>query len=462
MKNGISRRGFIGTSFVLGMLGPGCMTNAFGAKRWYKGNLHMHSFWSDGRAAPEEAIELYKSRGWDFVALSDHNVFQDNPEEWVSAGSASSRRYKIGEVDLKRYLKSFPDAETRKAPDGNLQVRLKTFNELCAIFDEPGKFLLIPAVEATRSSRFDKGDTYQLHMNYINLPELLPSYRRKDFTRTLPNKNVSEFLRENVRETSEVGKKLGRKHLFILNHPIWRWYDVGPEELIENPEVRFFEVCNNGSPFAPGKGLPQDGFDTDRLWDVVNAFRARRGQPLLYGVGTDDTHYYNNEPGKMCMPGNAWTKVRACSLDADDIIDAMYDGDFQACEMLEFDDILFDKTLGKLEVCVGASAGVSRTVKFIVTKKDFSEKPVGSLTLRPAEKSDSTVFERTIDIYDAKIGLVAKTVKGTVGECVKASYTLQDDDLYVRARVEESAQPLCTAYLHPQGKHVAWTQPYRK
>ena len=107
MKNGISRRDFIGTSFVLGMLGPGCMTNSFGAKRWYKGNLHMHSFWSDGRAAPEEAIKLYKSRGWDFVALSDHNVFQDNPEEWVSVGSASSRRYKIGEADLKRYLKSF-------------------------------------------------------------------------------------------------------------------------------------------------------------------------------------------------------------------------------------------------------------------------------------------------------------------------------------------------------------------
>ena len=61
-------------------------------------------------------------------------------------------------------------------------------------------------------------------------------------------------------------------------------------KLAETPEVRFFEVCNNGSPFAPAPGLPGDGFDTDRFWDVVNAFRARRGQPLLYGVGGDDTH----------------------------------------------------------------------------------------------------------------------------------------------------------------------------
>ena len=71
-------------------------------------------------------------------------------------------------------------------------------------------------------------------------------------------------------------------------------------------------------------------------------------------------------------------------------------------------------------------------------------------------------FERKIDIYDEKIGLVVKTVKGGIGDSIKASYTLQDDDLYVRARVEESAQPLCTAHLHPQGKHVAWTQPYQK
>ena len=164
----------------------------------------------------------------------------------------------------------------------------------------------------------------------------------------------------------------------------------------------------------------------------------------------------------MCRAGNAWTKVRARSLNVDDIIDAMMAGDSMVCEMLEMDDISFDRSSGRLEVSVGASAGVSRTVKFIVTKKDFSEKPIRTLTVRPVEKNDSAMFERKIDIYDEKIGLVVKTVKGGIGDSIKASYTLQDDDLYVRARVEESAQPLCTAHLHPQGKHVAWTQPYQK
>ena len=41
-------------------------------KRWYKGNLHMHTTCSDGRKTPEEAVALYKGKGYDFLALTDH------------------------------------------------------------------------------------------------------------------------------------------------------------------------------------------------------------------------------------------------------------------------------------------------------------------------------------------------------------------------------------------------------
>jgi hypothetical protein len=133
---------------------------------------------------------------------------------------------------------------------------------------------------------------------------------------------------------------------------------------------------------------------------------------------------------------------------------------FVTYEMLEPEDVVFERTSGRLEVSVGAGAATARTVTFIVTKKDFSEKPVHTLTVRPKEKPGTTDFVRTINVYDEKIGLTVKTVKSRIEEPLVASYTLQDDDLYVRARIEESAQPLCTAYLHPQGKRVAWTQPY--
>ena len=45
--------------------------------RWYKGNLHTHTTTSDGRLSPEEAVRWYEQNGYDFVALTDHDVFCD-------------------------------------------------------------------------------------------------------------------------------------------------------------------------------------------------------------------------------------------------------------------------------------------------------------------------------------------------------------------------------------------------
>lgn len=42
------------------------------AMNCYKGNLHMHTTLSDGVRTPDEAIELYRSRGYDFLAVTDH------------------------------------------------------------------------------------------------------------------------------------------------------------------------------------------------------------------------------------------------------------------------------------------------------------------------------------------------------------------------------------------------------
>ena len=42
--------------------------------QWFKGNLHAHSTNSDGQLTPEEVIEWYRSRGYHFLALTDHRV----------------------------------------------------------------------------------------------------------------------------------------------------------------------------------------------------------------------------------------------------------------------------------------------------------------------------------------------------------------------------------------------------
>ncbi len=44
---------------------------------WYKGNTHAHTTESDGDSPPDEVALWYKSHGYDFLVLSDHNVLTD-------------------------------------------------------------------------------------------------------------------------------------------------------------------------------------------------------------------------------------------------------------------------------------------------------------------------------------------------------------------------------------------------
>lgn len=46
-------------------------------ERWFKGNTHAHTTKSDGDTPPAEVARWYKSHGYTFLVLSDHNVFTD-------------------------------------------------------------------------------------------------------------------------------------------------------------------------------------------------------------------------------------------------------------------------------------------------------------------------------------------------------------------------------------------------
>lgn len=40
--------------------------------KWYKGNLHAHTTISDGAKSPEETLDLYMEKGYDFISITDH------------------------------------------------------------------------------------------------------------------------------------------------------------------------------------------------------------------------------------------------------------------------------------------------------------------------------------------------------------------------------------------------------
>lgn len=49
--------------------------------RWFRGCTHTHTTMSDGDSSPEVVARWYKEHGYDFLVLSDHNVFTD-PSPW--------------------------------------------------------------------------------------------------------------------------------------------------------------------------------------------------------------------------------------------------------------------------------------------------------------------------------------------------------------------------------------------
>ena len=147
---------FIASCLVAEVFRASCQADE---ARWYKGNLHTHSLWSDGNDFPEMIVDWYVQQDYDFLSLSDHNILSRG-EKWIGEDLGPKR----GAIDgLKRYRARFGDdwVETRKK-DGKTEIRLKTLAEFGPMFDKPGEFLLIQAEEIT-----DHYGSLPIHVNLV-------------------------------------------------------------------------------------------------------------------------------------------------------------------------------------------------------------------------------------------------------------------------------------------------------
>src|SRR5262245_55077776 len=81
------------------------------AARWWRGNIHTHSLWSDGNDFPEMIADWYRQKGYNFLALSDHNVLSQGVR-WMKYDDIVKRGYNDA---LEKYRQRFGDnwVETR-------------------------------------------------------------------------------------------------------------------------------------------------------------------------------------------------------------------------------------------------------------------------------------------------------------------------------------------------------------
>jgi hypothetical protein len=397
---------------------------AAGPLKWYRGNLHTHSLWSDGDDYLESIALWYRDHEYDFLCFTDHNTLA-NRERWVDV-----EKNKGGQIAFDKLKAKFPDdwVEERMT-DGRLEVRLKRFDEVVEKMSDPGKFLLIQGEEIS-----DKFGKQPIHLNAHNIKEMVPP---------LGGDSVYEVIQRNV-DAVNAQRERTRQPMFVhLNHPNFVW-GVTAEDLMRVRGENFFEVYN-GHPTVYNEG-DEVHASTERIWDIINAKRLTEFDlPLLYGLATDDGHNYHKIPSRAAEPGRGWVMVLATDLSPETLIESLEAGKFYSSSGVTLKEVV--STPKSLAVTVHPDPGVTYRIDFIGTRKGFN--PEGEPWL------DEDGKERPVTRkYSKEIGAVLKTVEEPT-----ATYEFTGDELYVRARVTSSRK-------HPNPSvpgefERAWTQPVK-
>ncbi|MEX0726866.1 MAG: hypothetical protein WD065_11385 [Planctomycetaceae bacterium] len=395
---------------------------AAGDLKWQKGNLHTHTHWSDGDDYLEMAALWYKERGYQFLGITDHNTI-DQSERWVDIEKSRG-----GRKAFEKLKAQYPDnwVEERTTA-GVAETRLHTFTEVAKLHEVEGEYLMIRGEEIS-----DRFEGKPVHMNASNVQEQLPP---------LGGESVYDTMQNNVNAVIAQRERTRQPMIIHLNHPNFH-YAITAEDLMRVRGENFFEVYN-GHPSVFNRG-DNTHVSTERLWDIINAFRLTQlDLPLMYGLATDDGHSYHDIPSRASNPGRGWVMVLTKTLDPQAIILALEAGQFYSSSGVMLDKVAVDEKGVSVEV--RPEEGTEYRIEFVGTLKGFNtdSQPVVDDQGKPVD---------TTRKYSDEIGQVLKAVEGTAG-----TYEFQGNELYVRARVISSKPHPNPS--EPGEPEQAWTQP---
>jgi hypothetical protein len=374
--------------------------------------------------------DWYKSNGYDFLVLTDHNCLARG-EKWRRVGLEKDC---VRPTVVDKCRRRFGDDWLAvRGPADRREVKLKTFTEFSGKLAEPGKFLLIEGEEIS-----DKHGDRDVHINALNLDAVI---------QPTGGDSLVETIAGNFAAVARQAKATNRPILAHLNHPNWKEYDIAAEDLAQVAAARMFEVCNAN----PGIHHYGDAThpNTEKFWDAANTIRlAKLNLPPLYGVASDDTHHYQQFTPWLNNPGRAWIMVRAKELSVAALFDAVERGDFYATTGVELGELNYDAKQRELRVAVKAVPGVKYTIEFIGTPRGVD--PTAEI-LPPSPQAKH--LDRTGRKYPPQVGMVFHRVEGT-----SAIYKLTGKELYVRAAVRSDA-PMQNPPAGEIQRQEAWCQP---
>jgi hypothetical protein len=246
------------------------------AEVWLKGSTHVHARPSGDSSEPiAKVIEWYETRGYDFIALTDHNRVSEIDAHSDTHGHVAVSAPAHGLIVL-------AGIELTHNPSGCLP---------------PG----------------DKSKKCRIHVNVLG-PTARP-VGKVDWA----NRKTHERLEKYDAALAEA--KLLDGKLVQINHPQWYWGMTGDiltelsrrgVRLVEIENVQF-DKWNVGDAGHPSM---------EALWDDALAAGA-----TLWGIADDDAHAY--EGHGQWPAGGAWVVVKA-RRDPQAILDALAAGHFYA------------------------------------------------------------------------------------------------------------------------------------
>ncbi|GHE58004.1 MAG: histidinol-phosphatase [Bacteroidota bacterium] len=313
-------------------------------QKWFKGNLHTHTYWSDGDAFPEMVLDWYKSNGYDFVSLTDHNILQQG-EKWKKIPKSH-----IYQQAFDDYLSAYGTDWVEYSRDSaGLMVRLKTEEEYLPLFQDKD-FLIMRGLEIT-----DSYNGKPLHMNATNVKNLIEPRH---------GNSVAEVLQNNINAVLEQREATGQPIMPHINHPNFGWA-ISLEDMIALKGERFFEVFN-GHPSVNNYG-DSIRLSTEQMWDAINIAYLERGQPIMYGIATDDSHYYHQFGPQFSNSGRGWVMVEARELNGNAIVEAMEEGKFYASTGVKLSNYRVKE--GTISLTIEAEEGVTYKTSLIGVRK---------------------------------------------------------------------------------------------
>ncbi|XOV94081.1 MAG: CehA/McbA family metallohydrolase [Bacteroidota bacterium] len=260
----------------------------------------------------------------------------------------------------------------------------------------------------------------EIHTTGMNTNRLVPAHYPKplyDIEALDPFDNLKIFMMQ-----EHVDSIRAAEGVPILNHPNWR-SGASAAEIVQVERLHMLELYN-GHPDVNNWGNEVHA-SMEVKWDsLLTAGRK------IYGVSSDDAHFFQDWAEDISNPGRGWVMVKSKELTSDAITDAMVRGDFYASSGVILSSLFVSKELYEIDIDTAATLGEIDSPYIIGYKNGQSQNPW------------------TIE-FISDGGSILKEIIGTEG-----ALEVPSDVTYVRAKITFS-KPTETG----SEQFFAWTQP---